>query len=152
MKLSPHFDLVEFTRSDTALRLGMDNTLPPQLASKALETAHMMERVRTDLCDLARKEVPIEVTSGYRCAALNTAVGGAPKSDHMRMMAVDFRAPLFGTPQQICLAMAPAVYSLQIGQLILEYGSWVHVSLALPDKPQNRVITRTASGYSVGVA
>jgi hypothetical protein len=42
--------------------------------------------------------------------------------------------------------------SLQIGQLILEYGSWVHLSLVVPDKPQNRILTRTASGYSVGVA
>lgn len=152
MKLSPHFSLEEFTQSDTALRLGIDNSLPPQLANKALETAHMMERVRAFLCDQARKEVPIEVTSGYRCEALNAAIGGAPQSDHLRMMAVDFRAPTFGTPQKICQVMAPAVYGLQIGQLILEYGSWVHLSLVVPDKPKNRIITRTASGYSVGIA
>jgi zinc D-Ala-D-Ala carboxypeptidase len=151
MNLTPHFTLEEFTRSDTALRLGIDNSLPPQLVNKALETAHLMERVRAFLCDQARKEVPIEVTSGYRCAALNVAVGGAAQSDHLRMMAVDFRAPTFGTPQQICQAMAPAVYGLQIGQLILEYGSWVHVSLVLPDQPQNRIITRTASGYTLGI-
>ncbi len=152
MKLSPHFTLAEFIRSDTALRLGIDNSLPPQLTNTALETAHMMERIRAYLCERARKEVPIVVTSGYRSPALNMAIGGAERSDHQRMMAVDFRAPLFGTPQQICQVLAPAVYSLQIGQLILEYGSWVHVSLAVPNKPQNRILTRTASGYTVGVA
>lgn len=152
MKLTPHFTLEEFTRSDRALRLGIDNSLPLQLTNKALETAHMLERVRAYLCERARKEVPIEVTSGYRCPALNGAVGGAVQSDHQRMMAVDFRAPVFGTPQQICQSLAPAVYSLQIGQLILEYGSWVHISLVVPDKAQNRILTRTASGYSVGVA
>ncbi len=59
MKLSPEFTLEEFTRSDTALRLGIDNSLPPQLTSKALETAHMLERIRAYLCERARKEVPI---------------------------------------------------------------------------------------------
>jgi len=152
MRLSPHFTLAEFTHSDTALRLGIDNSLPPQLTNTALETAHMMERIRAYLWERLRKEVPIEVTSGYRCAALNAAIGGAAQSDHMRMMAVDFRAPVFGSPQQVCLVIAPAVYSLQIGQLILEYDSWVHVSLAVPDKPQNRIITRTANGDSVGIA
>ncbi len=152
MKLSPHFTLAEFTRSDTALRLGIDNTLPPQLTNTALQTAHMLERIRAYLCERARKEVQIVVTSGYRCSALNMAIGGAERSDHQRMMAVDFRAPVFGSPQQVCLVIAPAVYSLQIGQLILEYDSWVHVSLAVPDKPQNRIITRTANGYSVGIA
>jgi hypothetical protein len=152
MKLSPHFTLAEFTRSDTALRLDIDNSLPPQLANKALEMAHLMERIRSHLSDLAGKQVPVVITSGYRCPALNTAIGGAEQSDHQRMMAVDFRAQVFGSPQQICRALAPAVNSLQIGQLILEYGSWVHVSLATPVKPQNRIITRTATGYSVGIA
>ncbi len=152
MKLSPHFTLAEFTRSDTALRLDIDNSLPPQLTNKALEMAHLMERIRAYLSDLAGKQVPVVITSGYRCPALNTAIGGAGQSDHQRMMAVDFRAPMFGTPQQICRALAPAVNSLQIGQLILEYGSWVHVSLAVPNKPQNRILTRTASGYTLGVA
>jgi zinc D-Ala-D-Ala carboxypeptidase len=152
MKLSQHFTLHELTRSDTALRLGIDNSLPPQLTNKALETAHMMERIRTYLSELASKDVPIVVTSGYRSPALNTAIGGAEQSDHQRMMAVDFRAPAFGSAQQVCRALAPAVNSLQIGQLILEYSSWVHVSLAVPVKPQNRVITRTSSGYSLGIA
>jgi hypothetical protein len=152
MKLTQHFNLAEFTRSDTALRLGIDNSLPPQLTNKALETAHLMERIRAYLSELACKEVPIVVTSGYRSPALNTAIGGAGQSDHQRMMAMDFRAPAFGSAQQVCRALAPAVSSLQIGQLILEYGSWVHVSLAVPGKPQNRVITRTSSGYSVGIA
>lgn len=151
MKLTPHFTLEEFTRSDTALRLGIDNKLPSPLLQSALETAHMLERVRAYLCERASKDVPIEITSGYRCHALNAAVGGAPHSDHQRVMAVDFRAPVFGSPQQICQSLAPAVYSLQIGQLILEYDSWVHLSLVVPDKAKNRILTRTASGYSVGV-
>lgn len=152
MKLSPHFDLLEFTRSDHAARLGLNNRLPDDLMANALETARMMERIRTYLSALAKKDIPISVTSGYRSPALNEAVGGSFNSDHMRMQAIDFRAPDFGRPLLIAEALEPAVNALQIGQLIFEYGSWVHVSLALPDKPQNRVITRTTSGYSEGVA
>ena len=152
MKLSEHFTLTEFTRSDTAQRLNLDNSLPPQLQNKALETAHMMERIKGHLSGLARQKVPILVSSGYRCPALNLAIGGSDDSDHMRMMAIDFKAPAFGTPKQICQALAPVVAALQIGQMILEFDSWVHVSLQLPSNPSNRIITRTASGYSVGGA
>ncbi len=152
MRLTRHFTLQEITASDQAVRLGIDNTLPAQYANQALLTAQMMERVRGFLTEQAGRDIPIQVTSGYRCAALNRAVGGSERSDHMRMMAVDFRASGFGTPQQICKALAPALLELQLGQLILEYGSWVHVSLAIPSKVINRVITRTANGYTLGIA
>lgn len=151
MRLTPHFSLEEFTASDQAVRHGIDNTLPAQYANNALLTAQMMERIRSFLSERAGHEVPITVTSGYRCPELNTVAGGSERSDHMRMMAVDFRAPGFGTPRDICKALAPAVIELQIGQLILEYGSWVHVSIAMADKAVNRVITRTADGYNVGI-
>ena len=36
--------LAEFTASDTALRLGIDNSLPPELLPMAILTAQMMER------------------------------------------------------------------------------------------------------------
>ena len=152
MRLTRNFTLEEFTASDQAVRLGIDNTLPAQYANEVLLTAQMMERVRGFLSEQAGRETPVQVTSGYRCEALNRAVGGSERSDHMRMMAVDFRAPGFGTPQQICKTLAPALLELQLGQLILEYGSWVHVSLAIPTKAIDRVITRSANGYTVGIA
>ena len=152
MRLTAHFSLEEFTASDQATRHDIDNTLPAQYANNALLTAQMMERIRGFLSERAGREVPITVTSGYRCPELNTVAGGSERSDHMRMMAVDFRAPGFGTPRDICKALAPAVIELQIGQLILEYGSWVHASIAIADKAVNRVITRTANGYSMGIA
>ena len=152
MRLTAHFSLEEFTASDQAVRYGIDNTLPAQYANNALLTAQMMERIRYFLSERAGREVPIRVTSAYRCPELNVVAGGSERSDHMRMMAVDFRAPGFGTPRDICKALAPAVIELQIGQLILEYGSWVHTSIAMADKAVNRVVMRKADGYSVGIA
>jgi len=151
MNLTPHFTLEEFTRSDTAARLGIDNALPPQLMWTAEATAHLMERIRAYLCTQAKTDIPIEVTSGYRCAALNQAIGSKPGSDHVRMFAVDFKAPAFGTPYAVAEALRPAVYGLEIGQLIYEFGSWVHVSTRLSDLPINRILTINCHGTQPGI-
>ncbi|HET7155705.1 MAG TPA: D-Ala-D-Ala carboxypeptidase family metallohydrolase [Hyphomicrobiaceae bacterium] len=151
MKLTPHFTLEEFTASETATRRGIDNTLPAALRQTAVDTCEMMERIRTQLERLAGREIPIVVTSGYRSPALNAAIGSAPGSDHPRAMAVDFKAPAFGTPFEVASALAPLVSEIGIGQLIHEFGSWVHVSTRRPAKDVNRIITISARGTVAGV-
>jgi hypothetical protein len=71
-------------------------------------------------------------------------------------MAADFRAPAFGTPLQVCKALAPVVSVLGIGQLILEFatpngGGWVHVSTRIPDKIINRIVTASKQGFAPGI-
>lgn len=151
MKLTPHFTLEEFTASETATRRGIDNSLPPALRQTAVDTCEMMERIRTQLERLAGREIPIVVTSGYRSPALNTAIGSAPGSDHPRAMAVDFKAPAFGTPFEVATALTPLVSEIGIGQLIHEFGTWVHVSTRRPAKDVNRIITISARGTVAGV-
>lgn len=141
MQLTPHFSLEEFTFSETAIRQGIDNTLPKDLLPRAIETAQMMERIRAYLTIVKGKDVPIFITSAYRCLRLNRALGSKDTSDHPRMWALDWRAPTFGTPYEVCLALQRAVDQLKIGQLIHEYGRWVHTSSHMVDKPVNRVIT-----------
>lgn len=145
MKLSAHFDLAEFTGSDTALRLGIDNSLPADLTPVALETAQMLERIREFLGK------PVIITSGYRCLALNRAIGSSDQSDHPRAMAADIRSPEYGTPYAICKALVPHLDGLGIGQIIHEYGAWVHVSTRVPLKVVNRVITIDSTGTRVGI-
>jgi uncharacterized protein YcbK (DUF882 family) len=113
----------------------------------ALATAQMLERIREVLGDK-----PIIVTSGYRCKAVNALAGSSDTSDHIRATAVDFKCPAFGTPYEIAKHLATKVDSLGIGQLIHEYGSWVHVSTRTPDKVINRIITISANGTQAGVA
>lgn len=145
MNLSPHLDLAEFTGSDTAARLGIDNTLPKELLGNAYATAAMLERLRAHL------KVPILVSSGYRCLALNTALGSSPGSDHVQALALDFRAPAFGTPLQICRVLQAHLTELGIGQMIFEH-TWVHVTTRAPVNPINRVLTLSgAGGYVPGV-
>ena len=152
--MTPNFSLAEFVRSSTAARLRLSNDLPPALTPAALQTLAMMQRIRDRLCLLAGRDIPVTITSGYRSPAVNTAVGSSGTSDHIRAAACDWRAPAFGTPTEICTALAPLVGDLQIGQLINEFpgpNGWVHTSTRVPQRAANRIITITASGIRSGV-
>ncbi|MGC4076269.1 MAG: D-Ala-D-Ala carboxypeptidase family metallohydrolase [Rubrivivax sp.] len=129
-RLSPHFYLSEFTHSQAAVRLGLDNSPPAAAVSNLRRLAQVLESVRTSLGN-----APILVSSGFRSTAVNAAVGGAPSSAHLSGCAVDFTAPAFGSPRQICrrLLDAGAVFD----QLIFE-GSWVHYAIPLPGTPLRR--------------
>lgn len=87
MQLSPHFKLVEFTRSATAQARHIDNT-PNEEQIKNLKF----------LCDnvlepLREQFGPIIIGSGFRCPALNTAVGGVKNSQHTIGEACDIHLP-----------------------------------------------------------
>ena len=146
MKLSPNFTMEEFIASETAMRRRIDNSLPPELLRTAANTADMMERIRAVLGDK-----PIQFTSAYRCQELNRAIGSSDTSDHPKAMAVDFKCPDFGTPFAVATFLASQVDQLGIGQLIAEFGSWVHVSTRKPALAANRVITIDSSGTRIGV-
>lgn len=132
MNITPHFDLEEFTQSDTATRLSIDQTPTPDVMAALLETANRMEAVRSVLGNK-----PIHISSGYRSLALNKAIGGAANSAHITGHAVDFTCPGYGTPLSICKALRTS--KLQFDQLILE-GTWVHISF----KPMMRGMVLTA--------
>ena len=155
-RLSEHFTVAEFTASRTALDRGIDNDLPIDLLANARATAAMLERIRSHLSDLKGRTVPIIVTSGYRSQALNDAIGGSPRSDHLQALAADFRAPAFGSPLEVARALEGVTDEMGIGQLINEYpdrggAGWVHVSIQLPARVQNRIITVTAAGTVPGI-
>lgn len=151
-----NFSLPEFTASAIAKARGIDNSVPDALEPQAWSTLQMMQAIRDHLSASAGRDVPIVMTSGYRSPDLNAAVRGSPTSDHVKAMAVDFRAPKFGSPTQLVRELSKHVDALGIGQIILEYpergsGSWVHVSTRKPAKQLNRVITITSAGTFVGV-
>lgn len=137
MQLTPHFSLEELTITD---HRWIDNTLPVELLGEAKLTAQFMETIRSELSRVAGHDVPIEVTSAYRCPALNTAVGSKPTSDHPHMAAVDFKCPSFGSPRDVARALVPLVNVLGIGQLIYEI-DWCHVSRIRVMNPINRILT-----------
>ena len=82
-----YFSLSEFSHSDTAVSLGIDNT--PKAAAVPL-MVELIDRV----LDPIREHwgLPIRVTSGYRSPELNEEVGGVEDSWHMDGCAVDITA------------------------------------------------------------
>lgn len=130
--MTKHFTLEEFTRSQKALELGINN-MPSGDALRRLQwTAAGMERVRAVLEGKA-----ININSAFRCDALNRAVGGAITSQHLKGEACDFTCPTFGTPRQIVDKLVGYVDILGIDQLIMEI-TWVHISFTV--KPRGEVL------------
>ena len=122
MKLSEHFSLDEFIFSETAVRLGIDNSLPQDLYANARRTCVLLEEVRQILGSR-----PIHLNSGYRCPELNRSIGGSTSSAHMQALAADFVCRSFGTPLEITEILAAVLPDFD--QLIYE-GTWVHIGLS----------------------
>lgn len=126
MKLSEHFDLEEFTRSETAVAHGIDNTAPAPIVVKLTRLATTLEKVRAILGH------PLTITSGYRSPALNAAVGGVGDSAHLHGLAADFVCPGFGSPIEVCRELEKHARELEFDQLIHEHfgtADWTHFGL-----------------------
>jgi hypothetical protein len=134
MKLSQHFNLDEFTASQTATRKGIDNTPSPAVTERLRMLAATLEQVRSLLGNNS-----IRISSGYRSLALNRAIGSGDTSAHVLGYAVDFTCPKFGTPKEVANKIAES--PIKFDQLICEGvspglpgGSWIHLSV----DPRNR--------------
>lgn len=148
MNLSPHFTLDEFTRSQTAERMGR----PIVVAPDSEEFRNLQYLCMTLLEPLREALGPVVISSGYRPGWLNAAVGGSSRSDHLTGLAADIIVP-GRTPMEV----AQAVNAMNLGykQLINEFGRWVHISSPGPGvapRRQNLTIwndgrgTRTTEG------
>ena len=89
-----YFTLEELTRSDTAVRLGLDNTPSPEHRHNLeLLIAELLTPLRLAWEARCRTEgwgsPAIRISSGYRSSALNRAVGGVPTSAHCLGCAAD---------------------------------------------------------------
>ena len=117
-RISEHFTWSEMERSDTALRLGIDNTVPEGPARHAIVL--LVTRVLQPLRTAWGR--PLTVNSGYRSPQLNAAVGGVPGSQHVRGEAADIAAP-----DPLLLAQTVIHSRLPFDQMIL-YSTFVHIS------------------------
>ncbi len=125
-----YFTMTELTSSATARRKGIDNT--PSGTEKAALTA-LVANILDPLREAYGK--PIVVTSGYRCAKLNRAVGGAPKSQHVAGEAADIRSLSDFPSENKRLFDLIVRLKLPFDQLIDEYDyNWVHVSYSIRNR------------------
>jgi hypothetical protein len=133
MNLSPHFSLEELVASNEAARRGIDNSPTPEALAALKRTALGLETVRMRLGG-----APIIISSGYRCQALNRAIGSKDTSQHLLGEAADFICPRFGSPAHIVSVLKDS--DVPYDQLILEFahsgGGWVHVSFSERNRRQ----------------
>ena len=150
MKLSDNFSLIEFTKSQTAERKGIENN-PNEIHVIAMESLchYILERVRSAFGK------PVNINSGYRSPALCEAIGSKSTSQHC-----DGEAEYI---EIYCVSnydLAKYIENnLNFDQLILECwdgiepnSGWVHVSYVNENANRKDVLTYTRqNGYTKGI-
>lgn len=125
MKLTENFTLEEMCASQTAQRAGIDNSRPP------LDVVINLAKLAVMVLQPLREHFgePVRISSGYRCKALNEAVGGVSNSQHVTGQAADIY--LLNDTKREQEYFSYIVKNLPYDQLILEgnqSSSWIHVS------------------------
>jgi uncharacterized protein YcbK (DUF882 family) len=117
-KISKNFTWSEFTKSDTASRLHINNAITTWEVRDNIKA--LVEDVLQPLRDAWGG--PLFINSGYRCLELNEAVGGVPTSQHVLGMAADV-----GVTDPYALAKLVKRMRLDIDQMII-YPDFLHLS------------------------
>jgi len=126
MNLTKNFTLSELTKSETALRKGLNNEPNQEVISNLqLLADNVLQPVREHY------NKGIKVNSGYRSPEVNASVGGSKTSDHCKGQAADIEIPGVSNAE-----LAEYIKNnLKFTQLILEFytqgvpdSGWVHVS------------------------
>ena len=132
MNLSRNFTLSELTKSDTAIRKGINNNPSPEQIEKLKA---LCENILQPVRDHFGR---VKITSGFRSVDLCLAIGSSSNSQHARAEAADFE----------CVGVDNAELAdwiknnLPYDQLIVEYytpgepnSGWIHCSY-IPDQPR----------------
>lgn len=124
--ISPHISYQEATDSNTAKAKGIKN-IPSAaaLATMKVTAAKIFEPVRVHFGK------PIKVSSFFRSAELNTAIGGSTKSQHVMGEAIDMDGDGGGVSNKLIFEYIRD--NLDFHQLIVEavhngVMDWVHAS------------------------
>lgn len=123
-----NFEPKEFIHSDTATKLGIKNEPNQNQLIAGMVLADKIQEFR-EVIDKSFK-----INSGFRCAELNAAVGGAPNSSHMQFLACDLNIAGM-EPHEAVLAMKAT--KISVDKVFVERGC-VHVQINLnPTKNRN---------------
>ena len=141
-----NFTLQEMIASPTAARLKIDNTPTAAVRAHLTETIGLLEDIRMEwglYCEeWGLGTAALKVTSGYRCPALNKAVGGVKTSAHVAGYAADL-VPVNGMQDEFeeFMSQVFAGKGYAYDQIIVEKSKasrWVHVGYKSPDGRQRR--------------
>ena len=129
MNITTNFTLAELTKTST----GIENK-PTQQQMNALIT--LCNKVLQPARDLY--EHPIRVNSGFRSLAVNSAVGGASKSQHLLGEAADITVMSREGNKKLFEIIRD---NLSFDQLINERNySWIHVSYKSAESNRKQVL------------
>ncbi len=138
-KISKYMSYNEAVRSNTAARLGIDNT-------PTLYQLNNMIYVANEIFDKVREFVggPLTCSSFLRVAELNKAIGSGPSSFHVHGGAIDIKN--ISTTVTNAQIFDYIRCNLEFSELIWEYGTelepdWVHVAFLEGD---NRKMVKRA--------
>ena len=139
MNLSRNFTLSELTKSDTAIRKGINNN----------PNAEQIEKLKA-LCENILQPVRdhfgrVKVTSGFRSVELCEAIGSSARSQHARAEAADFEVVNVDN----CELADWIRRELDWDQLILEFydpkkganSGWVHCSHRKDGSNREKIMT-----------
>ena len=127
--LSKNFSWNEFTKSDTAARLHINNAITSWEVRDNIKA--LVEDVLQPLRDAWGE--PLFINSGYRCLELNKAVGGVPTSQHVLGQACDVSCTY-----PVSLARLAKKMKLDYDQMGV-YASFVHFSYKKEGGNRNQI-------------
>ena len=140
-KISKHISYKEGIKSNTAMRLNIDNSP---------EEYHLgnMNAVAINVFEPLREWVngPIKINSFYRSVALNKAIGGSSRSQHCEGRAMDIDDTFrYKTNAEMYEYIKE---NLSFDQMIWEFGTdknpdWVHISYVSEEQNRNRCLKAT---------
>jgi hypothetical protein len=134
-QVTMHFTVHELCASATAKAKGINNKPDiQQTINLVYLAAYVLEPLRIAMGE------PIKISSGFRCQALNKAVGGVANSQHCKGQAADLC--IDGDLEKGKRWFNYIRQHLPFDQLIWEHDRkgvyWVHVSYVYPDLGKNR--------------
>ena len=146
MKLTKNFTLHELVKSNTALRLGINNTPTKEGVIKLrLLAANLLQPIRE------RLSAPIRITSGYRSPELSAVIGSSENSQHCRYEAIDCQFIKRGKMDNLKIYKALIDLDIDYDQCILEFGGatldrdsecpdWIHISWKMSDNRRQTLV------------
>lgn len=128
--ITENFTWEELQRSPTADKLGIDNSIPDESIASQIRslTVAIIQPLRN------AHGQPLRINSGYRCPALNKAVGGTATSQHTKGQAADIAAA-----DPAALAQLVIDKQLPYDQLIL-YPDFIHISHKHPEPQRSQIL------------
>ena len=138
MRISKHISYKEGVRSNTATRLGIDNTPGDyEIGNMELIAERIFEPLR------AWVGGPVKINSFYRNKELNLAIGGSQRSQHCEGRAIDLDDTFgYKTNAEMFHYIKK---NLNFDQLIAEFKdgnspAWIHVSYVSEDQNRNKCL------------